>query len=135
MMHCRDVHPAPPPAPQAGFTLIEMVVAVAILAMAMAAILSGMARHADNTAHLRERTVALWIAHNRLTEIELQPAWPDVGRSDGEVQFGGRKWRWEAEVQKTSDDRLRRIDIRVLSPQRDGDAAALSAFLADTGRQ
>jgi general secretion pathway protein I len=118
-----------------GFTLIEMVVAVAILAMAMAAILSGMARYADNTAHLRERTVALWIAHNRLTEIELQPTWPDVGRSDGEVQFGGQKWRWEAEVQGTTDDRLRRIDIRILSPQRDGDAASLSAFLADTGRQ
>jgi general secretion pathway protein I len=120
---------------QTGFTLIEMVVAVAILAMAMAAILSGMARYADNTAHLRERTVALWIAHNRLTEIELQPVWPDVGRSDGEVTFSGQKWRWEVDVQKTTDDRLRRLDIRVLSPRRDGDAASLSAFLADTGRR
>lgn len=120
---------------QRGFTLIEMVAAVAVLAMAMAAILSGMARYADNAAHLRERTIALWVAHNRLTEIELQPVWPDVGRSDGEMDLAGRKWKWEAEVKKTTDDQLRRIDIRVLSSRRDGNAASLSAFLADTGRQ
>jgi general secretion pathway protein I len=120
---------------QQGFTLIEMVAAVAVLAMAMAAILSGMARYADNAAHLRERTIALWVAHNRLTEIELQPVWPDVGRSDGEMDLAGRKWKWEVEVKKTTDDQLRRIDIRVLSPRRDGNAASLSAFLADTGRQ
>jgi general secretion pathway protein I len=65
----------------------------------------------------------------------LQPVWPDVGRSDGEVTFSGQKWRWEVDVQKTTDDRLRRLDIRVLSPRRDGDAASLSAFLADTGRR
>ncbi|MGB1561367.1 MAG: type II secretion system minor pseudopilin GspI [Sinimarinibacterium flocculans] len=118
-----------------GFTLIEMVAAVAVLAMAMAAILSGMARYADNAAHLRERTMALWVAHNRLTEIELQPVWPDVGRSDGEMELAGQKWKWQVEVKETTDEKLRRLDIQVLSPRRDGNAASLSAFLADTGRQ
>lgn len=119
----------------AGFTLIEMVAAVAVLAMAMAAILSGMARYADNAGHLRERTIALWVAHNRLTEIELQPVWPDVGRSDGEAEMAGQTWKWRVEVLETTDDKLRRVNIRVLSPRRDGDAASLSAFIADTGRQ
>ncbi|MEC9364203.1 type II secretion system minor pseudopilin GspI [Sinimarinibacterium flocculans] len=118
-----------------GFTLIEMVAAVAVLAMAMAAILSGMARYADNAAHLRERTMALWVAHNRLTEIELQPVWPDVGRSDGEMELAGQTWEWRVEVLETTDDKLRRVNIRVLSPRRDGNAATLSAFLADTGRK
>ncbi|MEQ1440560.1 type II secretion system minor pseudopilin GspI [Fontimonas sp. SYSU GA230001] len=118
-----------------GFTLIEMVVAVAVLAIAMAAILSGMARYADNAAYLRERTIALWVAHNRLAEIELEPGWPDVGKSDGDMKLAGQKWKWEAEVKKTTDDHLRRIDIRVLSPNREGAAAALSAFIADTGRK
>ena len=54
----------------AGFTLIEMLVAVAVLAIAMAAILGGMARYADNAGHLRERTLGLWVAHNRLVEFE-----------------------------------------------------------------
>lgn len=123
------------PRPQAGFTLIEMLAAVAVLAIAMAAILSGMARHADNAGYLRERTVALWVAHNRLTEIELQPTWPDVGKSDGEIEMAGLKWKWMAEVKKTPDEHLRRIDLRVLSPNRKANAAQLSAFIADTGRQ
>lgn len=121
--------------PQRGFTLVEMLVAVAVLAIAMAAILAGMTRYADNTARLRERTVALWVAHNRLTEIVLQPAWPDVGKSDGEMQMAGRKWKWEVEVKKTDDEHLRRVDIHILSPTRQGNAAKLSAFVADTGRK
>lgn len=118
-----------------GFTLIEMVVAVAVLAIAMAAILSGMARYADNAAYLRERTIALWVAHNRLAEIELEPGWPDVGKSDGDMKLAGQKWKWQVEVVKTADDHLRRINISVLSPNRKGAAASLSGFISDTGRQ
>jgi len=121
--------------PVRGFTLIEILVAVAVLAIAMSAILSGMARYADNVGRLRERTVALWVAHNRLTEIELAPVWPNVGESDGEMKLGGISWTWEAEVKETTDENLRRIDIRVLSPSRGGNAASLSAFIANTGRQ
>lgn len=119
----------------AGFTLIEMLVAVAVLAIAMAAIISGMARHADNAGRLREKTVALWVAHNRLTEIELERGWPDVGKSDGETEMAGVKWKWIVEIKKTPDEHLRRADIRVLSTNRKDDAASLSAFFADTGRQ
>ena len=119
-----------------GFTLIEMIAAVAVLATAMAAILSGMARYADNAGHLRDRTFAIWIAHNRMTEIELDPTWPDVGKSDGEMEMAGFEWQWEVEVQKTPDDNLRRVDIWVL-PRRGerSDAPTLTAFLANSGRQ
>ncbi len=118
----------------AGFTLIEMLVAVAVLAIAMAAILSGMARYADNAGHLRERTLGLWVAHNRLTEYELQPTWPDVGKADGVVEMAGTKWKWKAEIKKTQDDNLRRIDLIVLSPDGEGTAAALSSFIANSGK-
>jgi general secretion pathway protein I len=117
-----------------GFTLIEMLVAVAVLAIAMAAILSGMARYADNASHLRERTLGLWIAHNRLTEYELQQTWPDVGKTDGQVEMAGFKWKWKAEIKKTQDDNLRRIDLVVLSPDGEGTAAALSSFIANSGK-
>jgi len=118
-----------------GFTLIEMLAAVAVLAIAMAAILSGMARHANNAAYLREKTVALGVAHNRLTEIELERSWPDVGKSDGDVEMAGAEWTWKVEVQKTPDDQLRRVDIEVLPPERQTPAIRLSGFIADTGRQ
>ncbi|HEY0916242.1 MAG TPA: type II secretion system minor pseudopilin GspI [Solimonas sp.] len=120
-----------------GFTLLEMLIAVAVVAIAMGAILSGMARYADNAARLREKTVALWVAHNRLTELSVQRAWPDVGKSDGEVEMAGVKWKWEVEIKTTPDARLRRADIgvRPAKARNKDSVVSLSAFLADTGRQ
>lgn len=117
-----------------GFTLIEMLVAVAVVAIAMGAIITGLARYADNAARLREKTVALWVAHNRLTELELQLAWPDIGKSDGEVKMAGVKWKWFVEIKATPDPHLRRADIRVQAVGRKDDVMSLSAFFADTGR-
>jgi len=123
-----------------GFTLIEVLAALAVLAIALSALMSGMARYADNALRLREKTLAFTVAHNRLTQIELEPGWPAEGRSDGEAEIGGIKWRWDVEVKKTTDEHLRRVDIRVnraaLKPgTEDGGLASLSAFIADTGRQ
>jgi general secretion pathway protein I len=123
-------------AARSGFTLIEIVVALAVLAVAMGALISGMARYADNAGALRERTLALWVAHNRLTEIDLEPAWPTIGKSDGDVELAGVDWRWFVEVIETPDPDVRRINIRVQlkGREKEGDAAQLSAFSAKTDK-
>ena len=120
---------------QRAFTLIEILVAVTIIAVALGAIVRGMAMYANNAGYLRQKTVALWVAHDRLTELELEPAWPAEGRSDGDAEMGGFKWRWFVEVKKTPDDRLRRIDIRVQRKEKEVDVATLSAFISNSGRQ
>ena len=115
-----------------GFTLVEILVAVAVLGVAMGAILSGMARYADNAGALREKTVALWVAHNRLTEIGLEPTWPAVGNSDGDEELAGVDWRWDVTVSETPDPRVRRVDITVRpKAQPEGQSAALSSFVAE----
>lgn len=121
--------------PARGFTLVEVLAAVTVLAMAMAAILSGMARQANTANHLRERTLALWVAQNRLNELMAQPAWPAIGRSNGDEEMAGLTWRWTAEVQTTPDDRLRRIDIHVRRKDgpEDSRLASLSAFMRNPG--
>ena len=116
-----------------GFTLIEVVVALAVLAVAMGALISGMARYADNAGHLREKTLALWVAHNRLTEIGLQPGWPEVGKSDGDTELAGIDWRWDVTVAETPDPKVRRVDITVHPKGREGESAALSSFIAERG--
>lgn len=121
--------------PAPGFTLIEIVVALAVLAVAMGALISGMARYADNASYLREKTVALWVAHNRLVELEMTPVWPTLGRSDGDVEMAGAEWRWFVTVTESPDPAVRRVDIRVQLKERAGDVAALSAFISKTGRQ
>lgn len=118
-----------------GFTLIEMLVAVAILAISMGAILSGMARYADNAGRLRQGTIALWVAHNKLTELEVQRAWPDKGKSDGEVKMAGAKWKWIVEIKETPDPHIRRADIVVRTEKGKDNLVSLSAFYGDTGRQ
>lgn len=114
-----------------GFTLIEVVVAVAVLAVALGAIITGMARYAANAATLREKTVALWVAHNRLTEIGLEPGWPELGTSDGEVRMADIDWRWDMTVAETPDPRVRRVDIEVRPAGDESASMALSSFVED----
>ncbi|MGQ0619401.1 MAG: type II secretion system minor pseudopilin GspI [Panacagrimonas sp.] len=116
-----------------GFTLVEVLVAVAVLAIAMAAIISAMARQADNAGYLRQKTIAIWVAHNHLTELQLKPEWPAIGRADGKMEMSGVEWKWETMVTKApGQDKLRRIDIKVFAPgqKKDGALAQLTSFIA-----
>ena len=115
-----------------GFTLIEVLVAVFVLGFALAAIISSTGRYAANAQILREKTLALWVAHNRLTEIGLQPAWPAIGKSDGDEKLADIEWRWDVTVSETPDPRVRRVDITVRQKDRpDTQAAELSSFVAE----
>lgn len=120
-----------------GFTLLEMLVAVAVLAIAMAAIIANGARYADGAAGLRDKSIAMWVARNRLAEIELLPTWPTLGRSNDDVKMGGLEWTWRAEVIETQDPTLRRVNIRVEKKgDRKGAAfATLTSFVSNVGKQ
>ena len=99
----------------------------------MAAVIGAMARQAGNAGYLKQKTVALWVAHNRLAELQLQGKVQDAGRSDGKVEMGGVEWRWDATVVKTQDQRLRRVDIEVRGPgqtEKEGALAQITGFLA-----
>ncbi|TAM09611.1 MAG: type II secretion system protein GspI [Nevskiaceae bacterium] len=119
-----------------GFTLLEVLVAVAVLAVAMGAIIASGGRYADRASDLRVKTLALWVAHNRLAEIEMTPSWPQTGTSSDDVEMGGRKWTWHVKVSATPDPTLRRVDVRVTPQGQDADnQASLTAFLSAYGRQ
>lgn len=98
---------------QRGFTLIEILVAMAILAIAMGALLQSAAQTASNTASLRDRTLAQWVAANKLTELQLQKTWSPIGKTQGEMSMANSKWYWQVEVLKVNDDDLRRVEISV----------------------
>lgn len=96
-----------------GFTLLEVLVALAVLAIALAAIMRAMAQAIDTTATLREHNEALWVAQNRLAEHQMRRDWPAADTIDGETEMGGEKWFWREQVSTTPEPKMRRIEITV----------------------
>lgn len=96
-----------------GFTLIELVVALAVLAIGMTAVLHSTSQAANAGTFLKQRTIAHWVASNRAAEFSINKEWPSPGVSSGTESMANRTWRWEAEVQNTSVPELRLVTIRV----------------------
>lgn len=96
-----------------GFTLIEVLVAVAVLALSLGIFVSGSSSYADHARHIQDKTLALWVARNRLVEYQIAENWPDTGKRDGRADMGGREWAWESEVEESPDPAVRRAEIRV----------------------
>ncbi|MGE0581686.1 MAG: type II secretion system minor pseudopilin GspI [Steroidobacteraceae bacterium] len=96
-----------------GFTLIEVLVALVIVAVGMAALLGTLSSAADSSIYLRDKTFAEWIALNRISELRLAAKRPSKGKSEGEIDYAGRKWRYEQEVVETDIPGILRIDVKV----------------------
>ncbi|MDH4585346.1 type II secretion system protein GspI [Pseudomonas sp. BN415] len=96
-----------------AFTLIEVLVALAIFAVVAASVLTASARSLQIASRLEDKTLAMWIADNRLTELQLRQAPPGNGRDQGELDYGGRRWQWQSQVERTSDTALRRVTLWV----------------------
>ena len=104
-----------------GFTLLEVLVALAVLSLAMLVLVQSAGQAAANSDALRERTLAHWVALDRLTEVRVIEGWPEIGRSSGRVEQGQQQWYWQLEVSATTDIDLRRLDIAVYLERRDGE--------------
>ncbi|MDX1298240.1 MAG: type II secretion system minor pseudopilin GspI [Pseudomonas sp.] len=97
----------------AGFTLLEVLVALAIFALVAASVLTATARSLQTAARLEDKTLAMWIADNRLSEMQLAQGAVLDGRDQGELEFAGRRWQWQSEVQATSEADMRRVMLWV----------------------
>jgi general secretion pathway protein I len=96
-----------------GFTLLEIMVALAIFSLAALAMVRLQGYSVRSTADLGESSLAWQVARNVAVEILSDPAPPTLGETSGEETNGGLNWRWSAESSKTDDARLLRVDIRV----------------------
>ena len=117
-----------------GFTLVEVVVALAIVAIGMLAVFKTIGDTVNNVATLRDRSFAAWIADNRITELRLTGQMPSVDETAGDLEYAGRRWHWVARVSQTPVDGLRRVDVRV---RRENDApdsslVSLAGFIGAT---
>lgn len=116
-----------------GFTLIEVMAALVIVSLGMLAVIQAVSSTASNTAYLREKTVAHWVAMNQLTDARLGAQSPPIGKRSGEVEMGNIRWRWTVAVSATDVPSMKRIDVDVSPAEGDEDNryASLTGFYGD----
>jgi general secretion pathway protein I len=96
-----------------GFTLIEVLAALVIVALGMMGVIEAVTQSARNGTYLREKTLAHWIAMNVVTERRLSASPPAIGKSSDEVEFAGTRWKYDLTTTQTQVETMRRMDVSV----------------------
>lgn len=102
-----------------GFTLIEVLIALAVLAIALSAVIKGVSANVNNAAHLRDRMLAHWVVMNKLAELQVDAVFPVPGVSNGTALMAEQEWAWQVTVSNTPDPSVRRLDVEVRSRKED----------------
>jgi general secretion pathway protein I len=118
-----------------GFTLVEILVALTVLAIALTATARSLGAAIDTTAALRDRTLARWVAEDRLAELELRREWPALDVKEGDADMGGHAFRWRQETGVTPAARMRRVEVSVFLKGADSTLAKMTGFVEQTATQ
>ena len=117
---------------QKGFTLLEVLVALAVLTMGLGTVMKVAGSQVSQLAYLKDKTIALWVANNRASEIQLDK-WPSTGTSTGHEFMASQEWQWKLKVSNTADKDLRRLDIEVKRADEEGEPVV--RFISFAGKK
>jgi general secretion pathway protein I len=114
--------------PSKGFTLIEVLAALIIVSLGMLAVIRAVSQTVSNTDYLRQKTIAHWVAMNKLEEIRLAASPPSNDDSNGDVDMAGITWHWRMTIAAAPGvDTMQRIDIKV-APKDAGEKASIDTI-------
>lgn len=116
-----------------GFTLIEVMVALAIVSFSLTAIAASMNQMIDAANSMRERTYASWIAENKIAELRLSNTLPEVSSSSGEVTYANSEWQWRTVVSETGIENFYRIDVSVSHAGSEYVVRTVTGFIGEPG--
>lgn len=98
---------------QSGFTLLEVLVALVVIAIPLMALMGNITANVSNAAYLRDRTLAHWVAMNEVAQQQLDKQWPEPGEKKDETLMAGKTWYVKLKVRATPDKDVRRLDVEV----------------------
>ena len=96
-----------------GFTLIEVMVALTIIAISLGALLSTSGTQASSATYLKQKTLAHWVAANELTQIRISKTFPNAGDKKGSTEMAGHEWYWIRTTKETEDKNAREVTFTV----------------------
>ncbi|MDF1577690.1 MAG: type II secretion system minor pseudopilin GspI [Desulfurivibrionaceae bacterium] len=116
---------------QKGFTLLELLVALAILSLVALTALNNNVNMVGNAEYLRDKTLAHWVAMNRAAEIRLDKRFIGDDGAEGVSIMAERRWSWRVTGQSTPDPNVQLIEIEVWpgTKRKDSSLAFLSMYL------
>ena len=116
-----------------GFTLVEVMVALTIVAFSLTAIAASMNQMIDAANTMRERTYASWIAQNKIAEIRLSNVQPEVTTTTGDVTYANSEWTWRAVVSESGIENFYRLDVSVSHAGSDYEIRTVTGFVGEPG--
>jgi len=127
------LNPRPPNRNERGFTLLEVLIALAVVALALTALVRAASLGADALDRERVITLATWTAQNVLAETRLRGGLPAIGRTEGNTRQGPARHYWTLTVSSTDEPGIRRADVQVYADAESREPlTSLSGFLGDT---
>jgi general secretion pathway protein I len=114
-----------------GFTLIEILVALSILAIVLGSSMQLFNSTIKGEQYIREKTMANWVAQNYSVQQQIDYAWPQIGTIKAETTMGGHEWLIFTNVSTTSDKNIRKLDIQVFNKKREDEVKSqLFSYIA-----
>ncbi len=101
-----------------GMTLLEVMVALAIFAVAGIAVMSSVSQQLVGLTALEEKTIATWVADNRQVEVKLRKNWPGLSWTNGKEEMAGQTWYWRWRGVETQDSSFRALEVEVRSEEK-----------------
>jgi general secretion pathway protein I len=113
-----------------GFTLLEVMIALLVITLGMGAVITTTGESGWKSAHLRESTIASWVAYNEIALYRARRSWGDVTRRSGDAEMANASWEWVMTITATPNTSIREVEVEVRLKDETAVKARVNGFIA-----